>query len=144
MTQDSTKRSSDTQTGSPDSTKMQASAVVRSFLNAMECRDLACARDHLAPDFKMIFPGNAKFTELEELVEWGKSRYRSIAKSYTRFDEAAEDENAIVYCFGTLSGALADGTSFDGIRFIDRFTVREGKLLDQQVWNDMGEVLSSG
>ena len=46
-----------------------------------------------------------------------------------------------VYCFGTLQGERLDGTPYSGIRFIDRFTVREGRLVDQQVWNDMGEVL---
>ena len=29
------------------------------------------------------------------------------------------------------------------IRFIDRFTVAGGRLVDQMVWNDMGEVLGS-
>ena len=124
-----------------DPKKMPASAVVRSFLDAMESRDLERARDHLSKDFQMTFPGNAQFSELEELVAWGKARYRSIAKSYTCFDETADGEDAIVYCYGTLSGALPDDTIFKDIRFIDRFTVRGGKLYDQQVWNDMGEVL---
>jgi hypothetical protein len=33
-----------------------------------------------------------------------------------------------------------DGTPFEGIRFIDRFTIRDGKLADQLVWNDIAEV----
>ena len=45
----------------------------------------------------------------------------------------------VVYCFGTLSGEWLDGTPFAGIRFIDRFTLRDGLLADQTVWNDMGE-----
>jgi hypothetical protein len=49
-----------------------------------------------------------------------------------------------VYCFGTLYGELLDGTPYSGIRFIDRFTVKDGKLVDQNVWNDMGEVLGAG
>jgi hypothetical protein len=49
-----------------------------------------------------------------------------------------------VYCFGTLYGEWADGSAFEGIRFIDRFTVRAGQLLDQMVWNDMGEVAKRG
>ena len=47
----------------------------------------------------------------------------------------------MIYCFGTLYGELLDGTPYSGIRFIDRFTVRDGKLVDQMVWNDMAEVL---
>ncbi len=36
---------------------------------------------------------------------------------------------------------LPDGSPYSGIRFIDRFTVRAGTLVDQNVWNDMAEVL---
>ena len=129
---------------SGDAETVSASAVVRSFLRSMENRDLERARHYLSPEFQMTFPGNARFNELEELVAWSKSRYRSIAKTYTRFDEAGDGAVAIVYCYGTLSGELPDGTGFEGIRFIDRFTVRHGKLLDQQVWNDMAELLGSG
>jgi len=45
----------------------------------------------------------------------------------------------VVYCHGTLSGEWPDGSAFSGIRFIDRFTVRAGKLADQTVWNDLAE-----
>jgi hypothetical protein len=48
-----------------------------------------------------------------------------------------------MYCYGTLYGELLDGTPYSGIRFIDRFTVKDGKLVDQMVWNDMAEVLGA-
>ena len=117
--------------------------VVRAFLDAMQSRDLGAARGFLSPQFVMTFPGNARFTELEELVAWGKKRYRTIGKTYDRFDTTQDGEEAIVYCFGTLHGTALDGTEFNDIRFIDRFTIRDGKVQDQQVWNDMGEVLRS-
>ncbi|EDZ42034.1 4-oxalocrotonate tautomerase [Rhodobacteraceae bacterium HTCC2083] len=46
---------------------------------------------------------------------------------------------AIVYCRGTLSGEWPDGTTFTGIRFIDRFEVVGDKLTQQDVWNDIAE-----
>jgi len=143
MSKINTRSKPDTPDRLRDPETLAASTVVRSFLSTMESRDLERARHYLSPEFQMTFPGNACFSELEELVAWGKSRYRAIAKSYTRFDEIGDGEDAIVYCFGRLSGVLPDGTNFDGIRFIDRFTVRDGKLLDQQVWNDMAEYLGS-
>jgi hypothetical protein len=103
----------------------------------MERRDLAAAKALLAPGFFMVFPGNRRFDSLEALVEWAKTRYRSARKSFERIDSTA---NA-VYCFGTLHGEMLDGTPYSGIRFIDRFTVRDGRLADQRVWNDMAEVL---
>jgi hypothetical protein len=33
----------------------------------------------------------------------------------------------------------ADGSSFEGIRFIDRFELVTGKIQRQDVWNDLGE-----
>jgi ketosteroid isomerase-like protein len=116
--------------------------TVRDYLAAMERRDLAAAKAMLAPDFFMLFPGGKRFETLEALVEWAKPRYRRALKTYDRFDAAPQsDGSAVVYCFGTLNGELNDGTPYSGIRFIDRFTVRDGRLADQMVWNDMGEVL---
>jgi len=111
--------------------------VVRAYLDAMERRDLATAKSFLAPGFYMVFPGNKRFDSLEQLVESAKGRYRSAKKTYERYEAAGD----VMYCYGTLYGELLDGTPYSGIRFIDRFMVREGKLADQQVWNDMAEVL---
>ena len=114
----------------------KAEQVVREYLAAMERRDLAGAKTMLAPGFCMMFPGGRRFDTLEALVEWARTRYRSARKTYERFDAAGD----VVYCFGTLYGEWLDGTPYSGIRFIDRFTVRDGKLVDQQVWNDLAEV----
>jgi phenylpyruvate tautomerase PptA (4-oxalocrotonate tautomerase family) len=118
--------------------------VVRGFLSAMEARDLKGAKQYLADGFNMTFPGPANFTNLEQVVEWGKGRYRSITKTFEGFDEMStiigEQPGAIVYCYGCLQGEWLDGTAFGGIRFIDRFSVVGEKLLDQHVWNDLAEI----
>ena len=115
--------------------------LVKAFLETMEARDLAGAKAMLAPGFAMTFPGGARFSTLEELVAWARPRYQWVRKRYDRFDEVpgAAGEGA-VYCHGTLHGVWPDGTPFEGIRFIDRFTIRDGKLADQLVWNDIAEV----
>ncbi len=115
--------------------------LVRAFLDAMEARDLERARTMLADGFTMTFPGGAIFTSLDELVAWSRGRYRQVRKVYEQCDEApAGDGQTAVYCFGTLTGEWPDGTAFAGIRFIDRFTVADGRLVDQRVWNDMAEI----
>ena len=118
---------------------MTPEAVVRQYLDAMERRDLATAKSFLAPGFFMLFPGGKRFDSLEQLVESAKGRYRSARKTYERYEAAAD----AMYCYGTLYGELLDGTPYSGIRFIDRFTVKDGKLVDQMVWNDMAEVLGA-
>ncbi len=114
--------------------------VVRQYLYAMESRDLDGAESYLADGFTMTFPGGAVFHRAQELVDWAMDRYRWVKKIYQRFDEAPAEDGVVVTCFGTLHGEWPDGEAFEGIRFIDRFTVRAGKILDQMVWNDMGEV----
>ena len=116
---------------------MSPEQTVRSYLDAMERRDLATAKGFLAPGFYMLFPGGKRFNSLEQLVESAKTRYRSAKKKYERYEAAGD----VMYCFGTLYGELLDGTPYSGIRFIDRFTVKDGRLVDQMVWNDMAEVL---
>lgn len=109
--------------------------LVRHFLETLQVRDLDAARALLAPGFTMTFPGGVTMTKLEELVAWAALRYRQIAKTFDGFDDLGN----VVYCHGTLSGTWPDGTSFDGVRFVDRFEVSEGKLTRQDVWNDLAE-----
>jgi len=115
--------------------------VVRDFLGAMEARNLDAAKALLDDDFVMIFPGTGEMRGLDELLAWAKDRYNSVGKDYERFDVAPAAEGVVVYCYGNLKGEWLDGSTFGGIRFIDRFTVRDGKIVDQRVWNDMGETM---
>jgi hypothetical protein len=124
---------------SPDVTQ-----TVRDFLSAMERRDLPAAKAMLAPGFVMVFPGGARMTALEELLEWAAQRYRRARKTCERFDVApGADGASVVYCLGTLHGELLSGEPFAGIRFIDRFTIAGGLIQDQTVWNDMAEMLGA-
>lgn len=115
-------------------------SIVRSFLTAMEARDLDAAQELLGAGFNMTFPGTAPMRTLSELIAWAAPRYRFVTKSYEGFDALQSGgEHAIVYCRGTLSGEWPDGTPFDGIRFIDRFEVTAGLITKQDVWNDIAE-----
>jgi phenylpyruvate tautomerase PptA (4-oxalocrotonate tautomerase family)/ketosteroid isomerase-like protein len=125
---------------SPGPELPEATQLVRDFLGAMQDRDLPRAEGFLAEDFTMEFPGGVRMRKLAELIEWARPRYQFVAKTYETFDESFGDEASVVYCHGTLSGRWIDGSEFAGIRFIDRFTVRGGKLADQKVWNDLAEV----
>lgn len=123
----------------PDAAPLTAIDLVRRYLAAMEARDLAAARALLAPDFVMVFPGGVRFRALAELLAWAGPRYRHVRKVYERTDAASSADGIAVTCFGTLEGIRLDGTGFAGIRFCDWFLVRDGRLVRQEVWNDMGE-----
>lgn len=114
--------------------------VVRTFLAAMQDRDLETAQGLLGLGFTMTFPDSVRMQSLEDLIAWAAPRYRFVTKTYDGFDAVqSQDAHATVYCHGTLSGEWPDGTPFDGIRFIDRFEVTEGLLTRQDVWNDIAE-----
>ena len=90
----------------------------------------------------MLFPGAARFTRFEDLIAWGAARYARIAKKIDRVEEAPGPDGAVaVYVSGTLYGECPDGTPFEGVRFIDRFEVRGGRIAAQEVWNDLAECL---
>ncbi|MEO7938419.1 MAG: glutaredoxin domain-containing protein [Burkholderiaceae bacterium] len=120
-----------------------AARVARDFLAAMERRDLASARQYLASDFLMCFPGGAEMRNLEELVERSSKRYQSVAKELEQVDASAGLQHTVVHCSGRLFGRWADGREFAGVRFIDRFEIVDGLIRRQDVWNDMGEVRAS-
>ncbi len=115
--------------------------IVKDYLGAMEARDLESARALLSENFAMRFPGTAPMHTLEELITWAGPRYRFVKKVYQGFDVMqGTGPAALVYCRGTLSGEWPDGTPFDGIRFIDRFEIENGRITRQDVWNDLAEV----
>ncbi len=121
-------------------TQTDAGALVRGFLAAMEARDLDRAQSMLGAGFVMRFPGTEPMHSLEELIAWAKPRYRFVKKTYAGFDVMqGPGAETLVYCRGTLSGEWPDGTAFDGIRFIDRFEVEDGRIVRQDVWNDIAE-----
>jgi hypothetical protein len=65
-------------------------------------------------------------------------RYRWVRKAFGEWDAAVRrDGTAIVISTGTLAGENLHGVPFAGVRYIDRFIVRGGKILSQQVWNDL-------
>jgi phenylpyruvate tautomerase PptA (4-oxalocrotonate tautomerase family) len=123
----------------PGSGNGHASQTVRAYLTAMEALDYETSGGLLAKGFTMTFPGDVRFTTPQELADWGRQRYRSVKKSFEYFDELNSGGVHVVYCFGTLYGEWSDGTPFSGVRFIDRFTIKDGLLTDQRVWNDLAE-----
>ena len=115
------------------------------FLQALEARELDSARGLISDSFQMVFPGDVRFKAFEDLLAWAAPRYRKIAKRIEKVEEAPMGETVSVWITGTLFGERPDGTPFEGVRFVDRFETRAGKIEAQEVWNDMGELgLSPG
>ena len=114
--------------------------IVRDFLHALEARDVDRAQAHLAPDARIVVPGGREVRAVADIVANSSRRYRAIGKRIEHVEAFdAPGGNVVVYCMGTLHGTWLDGEDFDGIRFIDRFELRSGRILRQDVWNDAAE-----
>ena len=114
--------------------------LVKNYLAAMEARDLAAAQAFLDDEFETVFPGTRPMKSLAEVIDWAKGRYRFVKKKGEVVEAFHNGSASVVYVRGVLFGEWPDGSSFDGIRFIDRFEVREGRIARQEVWNDIAEV----
>ena len=69
------------------------------------------------------------------LTAWFDSQYERCRKE---FDHWFVDGDT-VFTLGTLYGVDNEGEKFEGIRFLDVHTVRDGKIVDKVVFNDLSE-----
>lgn len=129
-------------------TRMPAAAladprvIVKNFLRHLGNRELDTARTYTANDFVMFFPDTGAMRTFDELIDWSGTRYRHIEKTIDGIEAMhSGGSETVVYCRGTLAGIWVDGSSFTGVRFIDRFELVDGKITKQEVWNDLGEVM---
>ncbi len=76
--------------------------------------------------------------ERRRLSESLTDAVRLVVPAPTEAFQSAGDE-AIVFCRGTLSGEWLDGSSFEGVRFVDRFELINRMIARQDVWNDLAE-----
>ncbi len=119
---------------------MQAIDLVQKFLRAMEARDLDMAEAMCADDMTIVFPANRRFSSQREMVAAAQGRYRWVKKTFDEIDCFTRDDDAeIVYVMGTLYGENNLGVEFANVRYIDRFVVKQGKIAEQYVWNDLAE-----
>ena len=118
-----------------------AAGVVEAFLHASMVPDPQTAARYIADDLKITFTGGRKYRHPRETTAFNAKRYKWVKKKMERTDVVAGEGETIVYNLGTLYGEWPDGTSFDGNRYVDRFVVRGGKIVQMDVWNDSAERL---
>ena len=115
--------------------------IVEEFLRLMMVPAPLEAQRFTAPDLQILFTGGRAMSRTAECAAFNAQRYAWVQKKFGRTDVAqgATDDEAIVYQTGTLYGAWPGGTPFEGNRYIDRYVVRKGLIVEMQVWNDSAE-----
>lgn len=120
---------------------LAAKAVVEEFLRIIMIPDPAGARAFVAPELEIHFTGDRLMSDPSECSAFNASRYKWVRKRFERTDvvSGASAQEAIVYNIGTLYGEWPDGAPFEGNRYVDRYVVRQGKIIKMEVWNDSAE-----
>jgi ketosteroid isomerase-like protein len=117
----------------------QAADIVERFLVSSMIPDPETAAGFMVADVAITFTGGRKFQHPREATGFNAKRYKWVKKKMERTDVAPGDSETVVYNTGTLYGEWPDGTPFEGNRYVDRFVVRNGKIVQMDVWNDSAE-----
>jgi hypothetical protein len=126
---------------SPTDETAEAAAIVEKFLEASMVPDPVTAARYIADDLKLTFTGGRKMSHPRDSAAFNAKRYKWVKKKMERSDVVPGTRETIVYNIGTLYGEWPDGTPFEGNRYVDRFVVRGGKIVQMDVWNDSAERL---
>ena len=115
--------------------------IVDEFLRIIMIPDPVGARAFTSPDLRIRFTGGRPMRDPSETSAFNAARYQWVKKRFERTDlvAGATEDEAIVYNIGTLYGAWLDGTPFEGNRYVDRYVVKHGKIVQMDVWNDSAE-----
>ena len=122
---------------------MTPADIVNEFLRLVMIPDPASARRYVSPDLQIRFTGGRAMRDPAETSAFNATRYRWVKKRIDRSDTVAGGTAAetIVYSLGSLHGEWPDGMPFEGNRYVDRYVVRHGLIVQMEVWNDSAEWL---
>jgi hypothetical protein len=113
--------------------------LVKDYLEMCQERKLEAAESHLAGGAEIVMPWG-RFRTLQQLFSAARQRYRWARKQYDTWDVFQyPDSSVVVVVTGTLFGENLQGVPFQGVRYIDRFVVRDEQIALHQVWNDLAD-----
>ena len=116
-----------------------AATIVEKYLVASMIPDPEAAAQYMDEGVQITFTGGRAMAHPRETSAFNAGRYAWVKKKMDRFDVAPGENDTVVYSVGTLYGEWPDGTKFEGNRYVDRFVVRDGKIVKMDVWNDSAE-----
>ena len=122
-----------------DNETAEAAEIVEQYLVASMIPDPETAATFMADGVEITFTGGRAMDHPRETSAFNAGRYTWVKKKMDRFDVAPGVGETVVYSIGTLYGEWPDGTAFEGNRYVDRFVVRDGKIVKMDVWNDSAE-----
>ena len=113
--------------------------TVRDFLDASMKPDPDLAATFMSDDVVITFTDGQKYDHPAGTTAFNAARYKWVKKKFGQFDVAKYDDETVVYSTGWLYGEWPDGTAFEGNRYVDRFVIKNGKIVKMDVWNESAE-----
>ena len=113
--------------------------TVRDFLDASMKPAPDLAATFMSDDVVITFTDGQKHDHPTGTTAFNAARYKWVKKKFGQFDVAKNDSETVVYSTGWLYGEWPDGTAFDGNRYVDRFVIKNGKIVKMDVWNESAE-----
>lgn len=114
-----------------------AVGLVDAYLECCESRDLDAAAQRLGPEPLLVFPGPVRYHSLEAMTARAAERYRWIRKHRDSYAVGEGPSGTVVVSRGRLYGENLYGVPFDDVRYVDVFVVRDGRIHEQHVFNDL-------
>lgn len=121
-----------------------ARAIVEAFLIASMIPDPDTAAGYTADDVVIHFTGATRMAHPRDMTAYNAARYAWVKKKMERCDVAPGIGETVVYGIGTLYGEWLSGKKFENNRYVDRFVVKNGKIVKIDVWNDSAERILKG
>jgi hypothetical protein len=129
--------------GKPEDIGHGVARLVEEYLRLLMIPDPDRASAFIAPELLIRFSGGREMHAPQECAAFNATRYAWVKKNFERTDVVcgASAEEAVVFMTGTLYGEWKDGTAFSGNRYVDRYVVKHGRIVQMDVWNDSAEWL---
>ncbi|MBV5337308.1 MAG: nuclear transport factor 2 family protein [Deltaproteobacteria bacterium] len=121
----------------------RSAAIVEEYLRLLMIPDPESAKAFISPELLIRFTGGREMHAPAECAAFNASRYAWVKKKFGRTEvvSGASEQETVVYMTGTLYGEWLDGTPFSGNRYVDRYVVKHGLIIQMEVWNDSAEWL---
>lgn len=117
---------------------VEVAARMHRYLDASTSGRWDEAARYVAQEVRFVFP-SGEFRSLAEMRDGLSRRYTNLVKHMESIDVAAGPYgHLVVVVAGTLAGENLHGVPFTGVRFLDRLVVRDGLVVEQHVYNDLG------
>lgn len=114
-------------------------ASAEAFLLATAEGRLDDSLEFLPDSVEFVYP-NGAFHDLRDVFAAGERRYRWLQKRHDSWDVVPKtDGTTVVVSAGALHGENNADVAFEAVRYVDRITFRDRKIIRQEVWNDLAE-----